>query len=370
MMDFKELFRPDAAGNDETVIEKLRRSARPVLMYGAAADVGGRIAGKLAAEGLTVARIITDADCPPVDSAAPALQGVLTCTAEEADSACDAYHVIAGFVGCYGKTDALAQKFRKARSVDYLSEIFDMEPIRPAFVSEHRAQFEQLWECLADQRSKDSLVAYLLAKTRQDMKYIPPYFEKVQYFPADVVHLTGHESYFDCGAFTGDTVGEFLKAAGNSFRHIWAAEPDPQNCRELCRFVKERQLNGVDIIGKGIYSAAGRLPFRAEGNMLSMLDGDAPLCVDVETVDRIVGDAPVSYLKMDVEGAELPALMGAEQTIRANRPTLGISIYHRERDLLDIPAYIHSLVPEYRFYFRVHKKLAIDTVLYAVKPLN
>jgi hypothetical protein len=59
-------------------------------------------------------------------------------------------------------------------------------------------------------------------------------------------------------------------------------------------------------------------------------------------------------------------LQSAEQTIRANRPILGISIYHKRLDLIDIPIYLKKLVPEYRFYFRVHKKLAIDTVLYAV----
>jgi len=45
---------------------------------------------------------------------------------------------------------------------------------------------------------------------------------------------------------------------------------------------------------------------------------------------------------------------------------LGISIYHKPQDLIDIPTYIQEIVPSYKFYFRVHKKLAIDTVLYGV----
>jgi hypothetical protein len=36
------------------------------------------------------------------------------------------------------------------------------------------------------------------------------------------------------------------------------------------------------------------------------------------------------------------------------------------RDLIDIPTFIQEIVPEYTFYFRVHKKLAIDAILYAV----
>jgi hypothetical protein len=34
--------------------------------------------------------------------------------------------------------------------------------------------------------------------------------------------------------------------------------------------------------------------------------------------------------------------------------------------LIDIPAYINSISPDYRFYFRAHKKLAIDAILYCV----
>ncbi|MDR3194822.1 MAG: FkbM family methyltransferase [Tannerella sp.] len=359
-------MKPDIAGRDDTVIEMLRRSSCPVILYGAAGDVGGQIAKKLAKNGLSIARIAVDGDCPPVAADLPALSGTDVCSVADVDEHFAAYHVIIGFVKGYSRVDPVARKFRNALSVDYLSEIFDMEPVTPSFIMEHRAQLESFYENLSDTRSKDSFVAYLLGKIRQDMQYIPPYFDKVQYFPSGFFTLTDRESYFDCGAFTGDTVADFLKATGGGYRRIWAAEPDAANFRQLTRYVAERQLTGVQLINKGIYGFTGRLPFQAEGSMLSMITDDAPQTVEVDTIDRIVDGQPVTYIKMDVEGAELMALRGAEQTIRAHRPVLGISIYHRQSDLTDIPAYIRSLAPEYRFYFRVHKKLAIDTVLYAV----
>ena len=46
---------------------------------------------------------------------------------------------------------------------------------------------------------------------------------------------------------------------------------------------------------------------------------------------------------MDIEGAELPALKGAERSIKRYRPNLAISIYHSLDDFLDIPEYINSL---------------------------
>lgn len=366
-MDFKELLNPDILGKDEEVMASLRRSPYPVILYGAAKDVGDRIVKKLSENGLRIAGIALDGDCPAA-TRTPALSGMKVYTPVEVDECLTAYHVIIGFVKGYRLADRIARKFRQARSVEYLSELFDMEIITPSFVREHREPLEALYDSLCDPLSKDSLVAYLLAKTRQDMHYIPPYFDRLQYFPSGCFTLTDHESYFDCGAFTGDTIADFLSVTGGKYRHIWAAEPDPSNYRQLVRYVADRQLTGIDVVNKGIYSFSGRLPFQADGSMLSMITEEASQVIDVDTVDHIAASQPVTYLKMDVEGAELMALHGATQTILTHRPLLGISIYHKQRDLIDIPAFIRSLVPEYRFYFRVHKKLAIDTVLYAVAP--
>jgi FkbM family methyltransferase len=365
-MNINVLFEAEEKPNDVAVIDILKKSALPVVMYGATTDVADQIVKKLSRHGIEIAWVAVDEEAPAATSSAYYLKDTETVSVEALDERLPAYQVILGFVKGYGRISAIATKFKNAKSVSYLSEIFDMEIIRPSFVRENRAFLEEFYENLCDQRSKDSFVAYLLSKIRQEMKYLPPVFEKIQYFPERMFTLTGDESYFDCGAFTGDTIAEFLKATGGSYRHIWAAEPDRSNYEQLKRYAAENKLSNIAILHKGVYSAAGRLPFQETGSMLSMLSACADSFVEVDTIDHITGGNPVTYLKMDVEGAELEALKGAEQTIRRHRPILGISIYHKERDLIDIPQYIKELVPEYRFYFRVHKKLAIDTVLYAM----
>ena len=70
---------------------------------------------------------------------------------------------------------------------------------------------------------------------------------------------------------------------------------------------------------------------------------------------------------MDIEGAELPSLKGAENTIRHYKPKLAISVYHKYDDLFTIPKYIKSLNNEYKFYLRAHYKPYFnDLVLYAI----
>ena len=68
---------------------------------------------------------------------------------------------------------------------------------------------------------------------------------------------------------------------------------------------------------------------------------------------------------MDVEGAELKSLMGARETIIKNRPRLAICVYHKPEDLYEIPGYILSLVPEYKFLLRHYSSSNAETILYA-----
>jgi len=79
-----------------------------------------------------------------------------------------------------------------------------------------------------------------------------------------------------------------------------------------------------------------------------------------------VSDEPVTYIKMDIEGAELNALKGAANTIKKNKPRLAICVYHKPEDILEIPVFLSELVPSYQFYLRHHSQYYIETVLYAV----
>lgn len=69
---------------------------------------------------------------------------------------------------------------------------------------------------------------------------------------------------------------------------------------------------------------------------------------------------------MDIEGSEMDALIGAEQTIRRNHPKLTICIYHSDEDMIRIIEWIHHIDPKYRLYVRHHSRSAVETVVYAV----
>ena len=83
-------------------------------------------------------------------------------------------------------------------------------------------------------------------------------------------------------------------------------------------------------------------------------------------IEEIVKNDKVSFIKMDIEGAELKALEGAKETISKYKPRLAICIYHKYEDIYEIGDYILTLNPNYKLYIRHYTTCMWETVLYAV----
>ncbi|OQY48104.1 MAG: hypothetical protein B6247_25605 [Candidatus Parabeggiatoa sp. nov. 2] len=86
--------------------------------------------------------------------------------------------------------------------------------------------------------------------------------------------------------------------------------------------------------------------------------------IDVSSIDNL--GVETTFIKMDIEGAELEALKGASETIRKYKPKLAIALYHNPQHLTEIPILIKSLCPEYEFFLRIHSFFSRELVLYAV----
>jgi hypothetical protein len=89
--------------------------------------------------------------------------------------------------------------------------------------------------------------------------------------------------------------------------------------------------------------------------------------VPATELDSLVEDLGirVGLLKLDVEGAEIPALKGAVRTLQNQKPKLQVCVYHKPDDLWEIPLLIHQIEPGYQFFLGHHRQGLFETVLYA-----
>lgn len=179
----------------------------------------------------------------------------------------------------------------------------------------------------------------------------------------------------DGGGCTGDTALYFAARVGSKGR-VYTFEFEQHN---LDVMTKNLALNpqispSVEIVRRALWGKSDEpLNYDPNGPATTVSLKEEPGTAQAMTlsIDDLVereGLDKVDFVKMDIEGAELSALKGAERTLRAFRPTLAISAYHREEDLVDIPAYIDGLELGYEFlldHFTIHHA---ETVLFARAP--
>lgn len=192
-------------------------------------------------------------------------------------------------------------------------------------------------------------------------------YHRQQYFdlPALEECREPHEVFVDGGCFDAANSRMFAEWAGNGDKTVYAFEPDAEN-RKKCRAVLENE-NGLsyELLPKGLWSREDVLTFSANANEGSKIADDGTVHVPVTSIDEAISQK-VTFIKMDIEGAEYEALKGAEHTIRRHHSKLAVSVYHKPEDIWELPQLILSFYPDYTFYLRHYSLASEETVLYAV----
>ena len=253
------------------------------------------------------------------------------------------------------------------------SEIFRLdlyfeEEGSAAYFQQMAPEIETICACLADQESKDTykrLIRYRINRDPAQIRGIAlP--RAAQYFPHDLggrAFLRPDEIFVDAGAFTGDTVECFLAAAEGKFHTVYAFEPEGENYERLLHRVR----GNPDIFCKqtAVGDKNGTIRFFSDDSG-SKADRDGGEVVCVNTLDSLLRDVPVTFLKMDVEGMECQALRGAKELIRKYHPKLAVCTYHSNADMIRVPQLILEMDPDYRLYFRHYTNALVETVCYAI----
>jgi FkbM family methyltransferase len=195
-----------------------------------------------------------------------------------------------------------------------------------------------------------SILADLFAKMpewhfKNDIRYFLALNPMVPNFISDLAPVKGYELNYqlkpgdvvvDAGAFTGDYTFFASRKVGPTGR-VLAFEPDPKTREILIRHTKkEKYGHNITVVPKGLWNENTTLRFNDLNSLQSKLEPGAPSGPNTVTVDvcrlddelKKLGVKKIDVLKMDIEGAEIEAIQGSEETLANNRVNVIIAAYH------------------------------------------
>ena len=245
--------------------------------------------------------------------------------------------------------------------------VFGEELFDQAYLDAHSGELEAVYGMLADEQSRRVFRCVLNFKLSGKPCYLREAETPKEEVYSGILRLSRDEDYYDLGGYDGDTVREFLDQTGGAFRSVTVLEPDEKNFRKLERAAASFPAGNIRLVRAASWSRDGELSFCGKAGRSSFLSPAGGQTVPVRSVDSLSAGERVSFLKMDVEGAEAQTLLGAAETIRRWAPKLAVSAYHRSEDLFRLPLLIRSLRPDYRLFLRHQPYIpAWETNLYAV----
>jgi FkbM family methyltransferase len=222
----------------------------------------------------------------------------------------------------------------------------------------------------ADESSRAEYLVQVRLRALGDPSGLSQPMVNESYFLDDVFDLRPEDTFLDCGAFDGDTVRDLI-ARKPDLARIEAVEADSRSFVRLAKYVSTlppRLHNRIRLHQCAVGSHNGTVRFENTGLVDSKVSTHGAILVNMVPIDVMFASKRVSMIKMDIEGGEFDALMGARHVIRRDRPILAICVYHSQEDLWRLPLLMRAMCPDYRMYLKSYKGDGIQTVAYAVPP--
>ncbi len=234
------------------------------------------------------------------------------------------------------------------------------------FYKSFSSQIEACYRLLHDEASRELFMKILRFRTTGEYSALPSPDTQHQYCPSDIPSWKQPLRLVDCGAFDGDTIA-VLMGAHFAIEAVAAFEPDPANFVKLSSSVRSAGVGEAALWPCGVYSSSCQLGFEGGGGMASSIVASGNTMIQCVSLDEALPTFHPNLIKMDIEGAEAEALLGARELIRKHAPGLAISLYHKPEHLWELPLLVEQLAPgAYRYFMRSHAFNDFELVLYAI----
>lgn len=347
------------AAKEETLIERLKRETRPIVVYGMG-NGADKIFELCARHGVTITDIYASDEFVRGHS----FRGIRVKKYSEIFELYGDFVILLAFAvfrdDLMERVDMMAHEHLLLVPDTPLfgEDIFDYD-----YFKANEDKINTALELMADETSRSVFVDIINAKLTGDYFLLRRCETDREEVFENIIKLGTHERYVDLGAYDGDTITEFLAQTGGLYSKITAFEPDKKNRAKL--EYKYASLDGLKVYPYASWSENTTLHFTGNGGRMACLS-DSGTDVEARALDTVVMNA--TYIKMDVEGAERETLLGCRRIISKSKPALAVSAYHRAGDIFTLPLLIHDLCPEYKIYLRHHKYVpAWETNIYTAR---
>ena len=222
-------------------------------------------------------------------------------------------------------------------TLDPVRKDFTTLELRAAVLKQHSYDFLWLYCRLEDYFSRRTLLAILknwALLDLVDLQTVKSIFP--DYWELDIFPDNKDDFFVDVGAYNGDSIEKYAAAYGTGYRKIYAYEISPDTCQQFLQRITTLGLHDVTLRQKGLGRVQSEMFLNSNtadssANQLSQNE-NGQTRVMVVPLDEDLEDE-ITFLKMDIEGAEQDALLGSERIIRSLHPKLAICTYHGYEDI-------------------------------------
>ncbi len=262
------------------------------------------------------------------------------------------------------------KKFNFWGQIDVSSNNYEALYNKAISLKNNLKEYIWLYQNLADYKSRKLLYGILNNWYKYDFFTVKSCLENPykHYFDLDIIPYCNNEVLVDLGAYTGDTVKDYIETYGKeSYKKIYCYDITPEtfaylkdNLSSYDNIIYERKAvsNTKDIL---------YLDINNESNSANKVSSEGSIKLDVTTLDEDIKEK-ITMIKMDIEGYEENALLGSVNHIKNDNPKLLISVYHNNDHLWKIPKLINNINENYNYYLRCYGNNIYPTeiVLFAI----
>lgn len=249
---------------------------------------------------------------------------------------------------------------------------------------------------LEDDLSKEIFQMAINYKLNGDMSQLVKAIDGNSIFD-ELLKMRWHpdETYIDCGAYTGDTMIQFLEFCQGNYGRIRLYDGDHNNCSWMNKLIGMTRLQNVAVYDQLLWHQREELDFYTfdldsddyvyENGDVSEWRRDNPCSRKKEKLEKISSYVPqqrtamrldelveenekIGIIKISVVGSDMNVLLGCEKLLRSQKPAVIIEWAGcKAEDVWSMIPFIQTCNQDYKIYLR-QKRLwqSSKTILYAL----